>query len=103
MFFLYVFFSNIHCTWPSATKTHTKVIKMFIAGADHLILMEGWGGKLCQDRLFIFSMSSARKFIYMYTKTRIFSFNFKSQKKLKQQNFFLNPQIRGGGRSMRGE
>ena len=66
---------------------------MVIAGTDHLIVMEGWGGKLGQDRLFIFSMSSARKFIYMYTKTRIFSFNFKSKKKnwKQQKNFFKSP------------
>ena len=75
---------------------------MFIGGADHLILMEGWGGKLCQDRLFIFSMSSARKFIYMYTKTRIFSFNFKSKKKLKTAIFFFKSPNTGVGAQYEG-
>ena len=48
-----------------------------------MILREGRAGKFCRDRLFIFSMSSTRKFIFRYTMARLFISNkiLKKQKK----------------------
>ena len=58
-------------------------------------------GKFCRDRLFIFSMSSTRKFIFRYTKARLFIFIcnkiLKKQKKKKNKTKQNRPPKRGGG------
>ena len=56
----------------------------YVLGDDYLNLREGRGGKFCRDRLFIFSISSTRKYISRYTKARLFIFI--RNKILKKQN-----------------
>ena len=66
-----------------------------------MILREGRAGKFCRDRLFIFSMSSTRKFIFRYTKARLFIFIrnkiLKKQKKKKKKKPDTKKPKRGGG------
>ena len=67
---------------------------------DHLILREGRTGKFFRDRLFTFSMSSTRKFIFRYTKARLFIFiRNKILKKRKKKIIIKKPQkpLREGG------
>ena len=70
-----------------------------------MILREGRAGKFCRDRLFIFSMTSTRKYIFRYTKARLFIFIrnkiLKKQKKKKKKNRHKKkPQERGGVRML---
>ena len=52
-------------------------------------MRDGRAGKFCRDRLFIFSMSSTRKFIFRDTEARLFIFIrnkiLKKQKKKKKK------------------
>ena len=68
---------------------------------DHLILREGRAGKFCRDRLFIFSMSSTSKFIFRYTKARLFILIrnkiLKKQKKKKKKPDTKKKRREGGG------
>ena len=69
-----------------------------------MILREGRAGKFCRDRLFIFSIRSTRKFIFRYTKARLFIFirNKILKKKKKKSNTTPPPpppRERGGGGS----
>ena len=65
-----------------------------------MILREGRAGKFCRERVFIFSMNSTRKFIFRYTKARLFIFIrnkiLKKQKK-KKRNQTQPPSPREGG------
>ena len=64
-----------------------------------MILRDGRAGTFCRDRLFIFSMSSTRKFIFRYTKARLSIFIrnkiLKKQKK-KKDTTPPPPQEKGG-------
>ena len=73
----------------------------YVLGGDHLILREGRAGKFCRDRLFIFSMTSTRKFIFRNTKARLFTFILKKAKKKKNQTQ-KNPREggKGGGQNV---